>query len=58
MSKQKWIIHWRIASIGLCVRKDGKVYHLINECSKLAQKEYKNRHDGVEKGSTGNCAKD
>ena len=25
------------------------LYHVINECSKLAQKEYKNRHDWVGK---------
>ena len=30
--------------------RDEMVNHIINECSKLAQKEYKTRHDWVGKG--------
>ena len=31
----------------LCGDKDKTINHIINECSKLAQKEYKKRHDWV-----------
>ena len=34
----------------LCGEKDETVYHLIIDCSKLAQKGYKIRHDRVGKG--------
>ena len=30
----------------LCGDKDETINHIIRECSKLAQKEYKTRHDG------------
>ena len=33
----------------LCGNKDETIYHIISECSKLAQKEYKARHDWVGK---------
>ena len=33
----------------LCVDRDETINHLISECSKLAQKEYKTRHDRVSK---------
>ena len=36
---------------------DGTVNHIVSECSKLAQKEYNSRHEWMEKGSAGNCAK-
>uniref|UniRef100_A0A1X7VKC9 Reverse transcriptase zinc-binding domain-containing protein n=1 Tax=Amphimedon queenslandica TaxID=400682 RepID=A0A1X7VKC9_AMPQE len=31
----------------LCKEAGESVYHIISECKKLAQKEYKRRHDGV-----------
>ena len=31
----------------MCRQKDETVNHLLSECQKLAQKEYKERHDGV-----------
>ena len=34
----------------LCGDRDETINHIINECSKLAQKEYKTRHDWVGKG--------
>ena len=33
----------------LCGNKDEVINHLIRECRKLSQKEYKTRHDWVEK---------
>ena len=33
----------------LCGDRDENIYHIISECSKLAQKEYKTRHDWVGK---------
>ena len=33
----------------LCGDRDETINHIISECSKLAQKEYKTRHDGVGK---------
>ena len=33
----------------LCVDRDETISHIISECSKLAQKEYKTRHDWVGK---------
>ena len=33
----------------LCGDRDETISHIINECSKLAQKEYKERHDWVRK---------
>ena len=33
----------------LCGDRDETINHMIRECSKLAQKEYKARHDGVGK---------
>ena len=38
----------RITGVGY-MKKDEMVNHIINECSKLAQKEYKTRHDWVGK---------
>ena len=37
------MIHIRIASVGYMV-KEGTVNHIISECGKLVQKEYKTRH--------------
>ena len=34
---------------GLCVNRDETINHIISECSKLAQKEYKSWHDWVGK---------
>ena len=34
----------------LCSDRDETINHVINECSKLAQKEHKTRHDWVGKG--------
>ena len=34
----------------LCGDRDETINHIISECSKLAQKEYKTRHDWVVKG--------
>ena len=31
----------------LCRDRDERVYHIISECSKLAQKEYKTKHDWI-----------
>ena len=33
----------------LCGDRDKTINHIISECSKLAQKEYKCKHDGVGK---------
>ena len=33
----------------MCRQKDGTVNHLLGDCPKLAQKEYRRRHDGVAK---------
>ena len=33
----------------LCGDRDETIYHIISECSKVAQKEYKTRHDWVGK---------
>ena len=33
----------------LCGDRDETIYHIISECSKLARKEYKSRHDWVGK---------
>ena len=33
----------------LCGERDETINHIISECSKLAQKEYKTRHDWVGK---------
>ena len=35
--------------VGYVGHRDEKINHIISECSKLAQKEYKTRHDGVGK---------
>ena len=34
---------------GLCGDGDETINHIISECNKLAQKEYKTRHDWVGK---------
>ena len=34
---------------GLCGDRDETINHIINECNKLAQKEYKTRHDWMGK---------
>ena len=41
----------------LCGYKDETINHIISEYCKLMQKEYKIRHDWVERGSTSNCAR-
>ena len=33
----------------MCKKADGSIDHIISECSKLSQKEYKKRHDNLEK---------
>jgi len=33
----------------LCGERDETISHIISECKKLAQKEYKRRHDNVAK---------
>ena len=33
----------------LCGDKNGTIKHILSECSKLAQKEYKTRHDWIER---------
>ena len=38
------------ASCIMCRSKDETVNHLLSECPKLAQVEYKRRHDNVAKG--------
>ena len=40
----------------VCGDRDETINHIISECSKLAQKEYKTRHDWVDKWST-RCAR-
>ena len=40
----------------LCNDRDETINHIISECSKLAQKEYKARHDKSVRWSTGKCA--
>ena len=37
--------------------RDETINHIITECNKLAQKEYKTDITGWVKGSTGNCAR-
>ena len=34
----------------LCIDRDETINHIISECRKLAQKEYKSRHNWVGKG--------
>ena len=41
----------------LCCDRDETINHIKSECSKLAQKEYKTRHDGWARWSTGRCAR-
>ena len=41
----------------LCGDRDETINQIISECSKLAQREYKARHDWVVKVSTGKCAR-
>ena len=41
----------------LCGDRDGTINHIISECSKLAQKEYKTRHDWIGKVIHRNCAR-
>ena len=41
----------------LCGDRDETMDHIISECSKLAQKEYKARHDWSARWSTGKCAR-
>ena len=35
------------AKCRMCAEKDETVFHIVSECSKLAQKQYKHRHDSV-----------
>ena len=44
--KQKLIIRKKCR---LCADRDEKVNHIISECRKHTQKEYKSKHDGVGK---------
>ena len=39
----------KIANVGLCGDRGETLNHIISECSKLAQKEYKTRHDWIGK---------
>ena len=41
----------------LCMKTPETVMHLASGCTKLAQKQYKKRHDNVAKEYTGNCVK-
>ena len=42
----------------MCGERGETVQHIICECKKLTQREYKRRHDTVEKNwSVGNCAR-
>ena len=42
----------------MCGEREETVQHIICECKKLAQRQYKRRHDTVEKNwSIGNCAR-
>ena len=54
ISKQKFIISYRIANVD----RDESVNHMISECNKLPQMEFKANLDWLEKWSTGNCARD
>ena len=40
-----------------CSDRDETINHIISECSKLAQKEYKARHEGWARWSTWKCAR-
>ena len=40
---------WQNSKCMLCGDRDETIYHIISECSKLAQKEYKTRHEWVGK---------
>ena len=40
----------------LCKSAEESVSHIVCECSALAQREYKGRHDGLAKLSIGACA--
>ena len=40
-----------------CRERDETISHIVSECNKLAQKEYKTRHDWVGKVITENCAR-
>ena len=48
MIKQKQTRHHEIVNVGYVVI-DETINYMINECCKLVQKEYKTRHDLVEK---------
>ena len=37
------------SKLGLSDDRDETIYHILSECSKLAQKEHKSRHDWIEK---------
>ena len=41
----------------LCSDRDETINHIISECSKFTQKEYKTRHDWWARWSTRNCAR-
>ena len=41
----------------ICGNRDGTIDHIISECNKLTQKEYKTRHDWLLRWSTGICAR-
>ena len=42
----------------ICGDRDKTTNHIISECSKLAQKEYKTRHDWVEQGDPAETVSD
>ena len=39
----------------ICDWKSKTIFHIVSECEKLAQKEYKRRHNNVARVDHGNC---
>lgn len=43
----KWLIHTTMISAGCAVAKERKLWHDVSENTKLAQTDYKRRHDNI-----------
>ena len=58
-----WWWWWRIdttqqnSKCRLCGDRDEMIIHIISECKKIAQKQFKTSHDWLERWLSGNCAR-